>query len=105
MRVEDLSPERIEEIRRYQELDNRVFQLLESDAYDFYTGAIKESAQAPIRQTRDAQEKMILYKDLDIAALRKENNRIWEIYVENMAEERLKVRSLEEKLKRLQEAE
>lgn len=98
-----------EKIRsRYREIDNAVIKLLNADDYGFYIDRIREHAikdgMEALNQKRDFIDglyreldilrQQLSMKELSIRALQKENNLIWESSINQIAEEKMKVRDL-----------
>lgn len=81
---------------RFQKLDHKVFEIFchNDDAYDFYQEFLREIFQSTIKARVKYCEETIVRKDMQIDALKKENNLIWKKYVDDIAEEKLKNRSI-----------
>jgi len=88
-----------EKILRYQKLDQQVFEIFRhnENSYDFYRECMKSEYQAPIRKRIQELETEVLKRDLQIESLKRENDVIWKTSIEKIAEEKLKVRDLEQR--------
>jgi hypothetical protein len=89
---------------RYMQIDSKVVNLLTRDDYVFYLDILREGAvlnQDEALRWKDERiqslEREITSKELSIRALQKENQLLWKSSIDQIAEEKLKVREIEQR--------
>ena len=91
--------EKAEQHLKFMKIDQKVYDFLGAETWQFWEQCMKQSAQDPLQSKIAEFEKVILHKEMQIDALKKENKLIWEKYVNDIAATCIEIHELHKRYK------
>lgn len=105
MPISEAEHEKAEQHLKFMKIDQRVYDFLGAETWQFWEQCMKQSAQAPLRERIERLEAEVLSRDLSIGSLKKENGLIWQTYIEKVAELEIEIKKLHNRYKAVLEYE